>query len=385
MRRIDSAAVRCPRAAPHARACTRHLRAARTRSAVQRVLPLLRGASSPRCVIHRSPPRRSPPRRSRRLLTAAPPASALITAPLARRQLAHRQPTRRTPPYRSRTASLAAPLAHLCLSRRAAPSGPTLHRAACAPLADPRAARLRAARASRHSPRHSPPSAQPFAPRHLPRRTIRPWLRRQRYPLLRAIGPTSRSAPPASPSDPPLAPSSGAFGRVRPRPLPRQQLRRQLHAIGSAPPLRAIGSAPRSAPSASPTDPPLAPSSAPPPAPPSALLSAPSPALPSAPRHRLRPSALGSAVGPALCSVLAAPLNLAARPTPAWATLPCATSSIDDAAPRCSALAVGCAALGCCREAALNPATVRCHRGVAAASCRQRSRRPGHATTHTTT
>ena len=71
-----------------------------------------------------SPPRRPPPRSS-------------LNAPLARRQLAQCQPTRRTPPHRPRSASLTAPLAHFCLSRRAAPSGPTLHRAARAPLAAP--------------------------------------------------------------------------------------------------------------------------------------------------------------------------------------------------------------------------------------------------------
>ena len=289
MRRIDSAAVRCPRAAPHARACTRHLRAARTRSAVQRVLPLLRGASSPRCVIHRSPPRRSPPRRSRRLLTAAPPASALITAPLARRQLAHRQPTRRTPPHRSRTASLAAPLAHLCLSRRAAPSGPTLHRAACAPLAGPS--------------RRSPPRRSRIASLTAP---------------LAAISSAPRSASSASPHDPPLAPPSALPSALRNR--PHLSLRATCFALRSA-----LGSVvgrvrPRSAPS-----------------------SAPSTAPASAPRHRLRPpaprhwllaslraicfalrsalgsvvgSAAGSAVGSAFRSVLSSTVGSAPSAPP---------------------------------------------------------------------
>ena len=120
------------------------------------------------------------------------------------------------------------------------------------------------------------------------------------------------------------------------------------------PPLRAIGSAPRSAPSASPHDPPLAP----PPAPPSALLSAPSSALPSAPRHRLRP--------PIRPWFRRRPCPCSTPRLPTWQRgprrrgLPCPVLPLrSTAALHCSALAVGCAALGCCREAALNPATVR--------------------------
>ena len=103
--RCSALPLRCPRAASHARPSTRHSRVVVRTPAVQRVLPPLRVASSPRCVTHRSPPRRSltarrraacsplaaaplahrsPPRRSRGLLAAAPPASALITDCAAR-------------------------------------------------------------------------------------------------------------------------------------------------------------------------------------------------------------------------------------------------------------------------------------------------------------
>jgi len=174
--------VRCRRSAPLGAALRRSaplgaalrrsapLCAARRRSA----LPLLRVASPPRRVTHRTPPRRLLPRRSLtarcRAARAAcslrrrPPLRSSLTAPLARRQLAHRQPTRRTPPCRSRSASLTAPLAHFCLSRRVAPSVPTLHRVARAPLAAPSAPLAR--RITHCTARRLPPRRCHHAARH---------------------------------------------------------------------------------------------------------------------------------------------------------------------------------------------------------------------------
>ena len=182
MRRIDSAAPRCPRAAP-ALPPTHGLLLATRESLFAPLLYnvcCLRYASHLRraalLTVHRRAARsplaaaplapRSPPRRSltarRRVARAAcspprrPPPRSSLTAPLARRQLAQRQPTRRTPPHRSRSASLTAPLAHFCLSRRAAPSAPRCSRTASRPLA-PLASAPLARRITHRTARRLPP------------------------------------------------------------------------------------------------------------------------------------------------------------------------------------------------------------------------------------
>ena len=305
---------------------------------------------------------RSPlPVASRRSIRAHPAPRCLRTAsrplaPLASAPLAHRVTHRAT-----RRHQLSPSLRAICLAARSA-LGSAVSSTLC-----------------------SAQSAPPLAPRHLLRPPIRPWLRRR-----------PRSAPPSAPS---TAPASAPRHRLRP-PAPRHWLRASLRAIcfahrsalgsvvGSAAG-SAVGSAFRSVLS-------------------SAVGSAPS-APPFRPWLRRRPRRrlcflLRPRRAPQLSSAAHAGVGYPALRYPfdrrRCPALPCAALRSQSAAlPRL--LPRGCAQpRDCALPRRCSPRTTvyprvtartrlhalsRCHRGVAAASCRERSRRPRHATTHTHT
>ena len=190
MHRIDSAALRCPRAPPPRTAfysplASRCLHPRCTTSAASVTRRVSAAPPAPAPFAHRSLPRRSPrllphyctlappapaplahrslPRRSRRLLTAAPPASALITDCAARSAPA-RSPPADAPHARAARHLAACAPPHFCLSGRVAPSVPTLHRVARAPLATPSAPLAR--RITHRTARRLPPRRCHRAARH---------------------------------------------------------------------------------------------------------------------------------------------------------------------------------------------------------------------------